>query len=213
MRAGLASVQLRAVKPIAEGEEITLTYLDAAHPIRQRIEMLRSGYFFECSCRECTPVVGQVTRTQLLDAYHCPKAGCSGLLVDLQPSSGYLNAADVEYECSECHQRERGLLAFSSSLEERLNREYNQRTPQRSLELVRQVQRVLECREHGAEPRPRAHQHHYLHLLCHDLMSSCLSDMANLRESVREFEKVVETYVRDGCHEGGSARRNGLTER
>ncbi|EKX54810.1 hypothetical protein GUITHDRAFT_99460 [Guillardia theta CCMP2712] len=47
------SMQLRALKDIEEGEELSLSYVDPAEPLAVRQEELRRRYFFSCSCFLC----------------------------------------------------------------------------------------------------------------------------------------------------------------
>jgi len=44
---------IRALRDIASGEELTIAYVDVAHPLQQRQELLRSQYHFTCDCPYC----------------------------------------------------------------------------------------------------------------------------------------------------------------
>eukprot|EP00960_Hanusia_phi_P007857 224857-Hanusia_phi.AAC.1 len=46
-------MQLRALRDIEEGEELTLSYIDPAEPLVVRQEELRKRYFFSCTCNMC----------------------------------------------------------------------------------------------------------------------------------------------------------------
>jgi hypothetical protein len=43
----------RAVKDIAEGEEISISYIDATLPFQKRYSQLQQEYYFECGCPRC----------------------------------------------------------------------------------------------------------------------------------------------------------------
>ena len=45
--------QLRALAPLAPGDEITLAYVDVCAPAAQRRDELRRGYYFDCGCDRC----------------------------------------------------------------------------------------------------------------------------------------------------------------
>ncbi|OWZ16144.1 hypothetical protein PHMEG_00010103 [Phytophthora megakarya] len=47
-------MELRAMKPIMSGEEITQTYVDIALPRRERHQRLQSKYHFSCGCARCS---------------------------------------------------------------------------------------------------------------------------------------------------------------
>ncbi|KAI9831374.1 MAG: hypothetical protein M1826_003547 [Phylliscum demangeonii] len=44
---------LRSVEPVAQGHEITLTYVDTTDPYPRRQRDLRDRYFFACACAKC----------------------------------------------------------------------------------------------------------------------------------------------------------------
>ncbi|KDO31893.1 hypothetical protein SPRG_03109 [Saprolegnia parasitica CBS 223.65] len=47
-------LQMRALRPIAAGEEITHAYMDVAIPATKRRRQLQAQYHFDCSCARCT---------------------------------------------------------------------------------------------------------------------------------------------------------------
>jgi len=51
--APLGSQVIRALRNISAGEELTIAYVDVAHPLLQRQELLRSQYHFTCDCPYC----------------------------------------------------------------------------------------------------------------------------------------------------------------
>lgn len=48
------TMAIRAVRAINEGEEITITYIDAKLPCARRQEILRNAYCFTCTCPHCS---------------------------------------------------------------------------------------------------------------------------------------------------------------
>ena len=44
---------VKAIRPIARGEEILISYIDATNPFRQRQNELFERYFFKCDCPKC----------------------------------------------------------------------------------------------------------------------------------------------------------------
>lgn len=59
-------MELRAMKPIESGEEITQTYIDVALPRRERHQRLQQKYHFTCRCPRCSQ---QLHDSQSLDAF------------------------------------------------------------------------------------------------------------------------------------------------
>ncbi|XP_063066560.1 histone-lysine N-methyltransferase SMYD1a [Engraulis encrasicolus] len=47
-------IELRAMGPIAEGEELTVSYVDFLNLAKDRQKALKKQYYFECSCEHCT---------------------------------------------------------------------------------------------------------------------------------------------------------------
>ncbi|KIW77954.1 hypothetical protein Z517_07787 [Fonsecaea pedrosoi CBS 271.37] len=48
------SISVRALRPIARDEEVTLSYIDTTFPFEKRQEELRTRYFFTCTCSLCS---------------------------------------------------------------------------------------------------------------------------------------------------------------
>ncbi|KCV70782.1 hypothetical protein H696_03132 [Fonticula alba] len=48
----------RAVRPIAVGEEVTISYVPTNRPVSTRRHQLREGYFFNCGCDRCCQEAG-----------------------------------------------------------------------------------------------------------------------------------------------------------
>jgi len=44
---------LVARRPIAAGEELSITYMDSSRPFAERRARLLHGYGFECACAKC----------------------------------------------------------------------------------------------------------------------------------------------------------------
>jgi len=47
------SVEVRAIAPIACGEEICISYADSVGDVTQRRKVLRDSFFFDCACERC----------------------------------------------------------------------------------------------------------------------------------------------------------------
>ena len=50
---GAAAVDVRVIRPVRAGDELTLSYLDASLPRRRRRAALWAKYRFECDCERC----------------------------------------------------------------------------------------------------------------------------------------------------------------
>jgi hypothetical protein len=64
------TLSLRALRPLKEGEEITLSYIDSTQPTPLRQSALRDRWFFTCACALCAaaPNIPQ-------DSLQCPSCG------------------------------------------------------------------------------------------------------------------------------------------
>jgi len=60
------NIFVRAVKPIKEGEELFISYIDQAAPSKDRREMLKDQYYFDCGCKQCECGVKDDLRTAYL---------------------------------------------------------------------------------------------------------------------------------------------------
>lgn len=52
-RPGNHCLKIRALRPIASGEEVVVSYVDATNPRRVRQRELQDRYFFTCECSKC----------------------------------------------------------------------------------------------------------------------------------------------------------------
>ncbi|KAA8914980.1 hypothetical protein FN846DRAFT_770634 [Sphaerosporella brunnea] len=79
-----ASLTLRSLRPITEGEELTLPYVDTTLATSHRLSTLRERWFFTCRCPLCTssPNIPQ-------DQLQCPSCQTPGL----PPLCTHCNAA------------------------------------------------------------------------------------------------------------------------
>lgn len=50
----LLRIELRSLGKIAEGEELTVSYVDYINLSEERRRMLKTQYFFDCTCEHCT---------------------------------------------------------------------------------------------------------------------------------------------------------------
>lgn len=46
-------IELRSLGKISEGEELTLAYVDFLNLSEERQRLLKTQYFFECTCEHC----------------------------------------------------------------------------------------------------------------------------------------------------------------
>lgn len=49
----LVRIELRALGKIAEGEELTVAYVDYMNLSEERQRLLKTQYFFDCTCEHC----------------------------------------------------------------------------------------------------------------------------------------------------------------
>lgn len=83
-----------ATKPIAKGEQITMTYTDLLWDTTLRRQFLRATKHFSCCCSRCSD---PKENGSLLAALKCASEACTGLLLPDQP----LNYASP-WTCSQC---------------------------------------------------------------------------------------------------------------
>lgn len=98
---GGCALVTRAVRDIAEGEEVCRSFSHAATAGHARRQLLRRTHGFECACERCDAAVGsdlfELEREQL--ALACPLAGANGHNTHaLLPSNPY--AASPSFACS-----------------------------------------------------------------------------------------------------------------
>ncbi|KAJ7572618.1 hypothetical protein C8J56DRAFT_790580 [Mycena floridula] len=67
------SLTLQAVRPISDGQEVTIQYIDSTLPRDQRREKLRALYGFDCRCSHCTckGSHSDLARRELQDFWKC----------------------------------------------------------------------------------------------------------------------------------------------
>jgi len=75
------------IRPIAKGEEVSISYVDTAGLRSMRQKELRERYKFECKCEECER---KEERVDPREAFECPEKGCEGLLATRGMYSGGL---------------------------------------------------------------------------------------------------------------------------
>lgn len=49
----LLRIELRSLGKIAEGEELTVSYVDFINVSPERQRLLKTQYFFDCTCQHC----------------------------------------------------------------------------------------------------------------------------------------------------------------
>ena len=47
------TVTVRALRAVAAGEELSITYIGLNQGVRERRKLLKKGYGFRCSCKRC----------------------------------------------------------------------------------------------------------------------------------------------------------------
>lgn len=99
----LAVVTLRSV---AEGEEVTLAYVDPCQPRALRRSLLARGFRFACSCTRCAAPLRRTHRDAMLTAFTCECGGHfarpDGSCVDLvtRADAGLTDDADTPPICA-----------------------------------------------------------------------------------------------------------------
>ncbi|KAF4129026.1 hypothetical protein GN958_ATG21775 [Phytophthora infestans] len=90
-------MEVRALRDIEEGEEITLSYIDIDKERSERQKELRDTKHFDCQCERCsTPLSESVDR--FLDGFRCPR--CS---VKASEEENYLLAqVEDKLVCPDC---------------------------------------------------------------------------------------------------------------
>ncbi|KAL4965633.1 S-adenosylmethionine-dependent methyltransferase [Aspergillus stella-maris] len=49
-------LHIKAIRPIAKDEQITISYIDTTYPTRTRQKELKERYFFTCQCSKCSSI-------------------------------------------------------------------------------------------------------------------------------------------------------------
>lgn len=77
------SIRLRALRPIAPGEELTIGYIDLSELRSERQKILRESYGFLCTCSRCSSLEELWSDTRVR-AWACPRRaqGCVGACVE-----------------------------------------------------------------------------------------------------------------------------------
>lgn len=90
----------KALYPIPAGAELTISYIDAHAPTRQRREELRNAYYFTCICPRCSKDFGKFPRDYYDNFYQrylrCPKGPGLMRLDSYQGEEESQNASDDE---------------------------------------------------------------------------------------------------------------------
>lgn len=164
------NIRLRALRPIAPGEELTIGYIDISNTRKLRQEALLEGYGFECACSRCSSLEEQWRETQVV-GWACPRRGCLGACVE-EPQGAALFRAwratrDGIVECNES--RARVCTACGARLE---------------VNEVHKRQADLEKAEH--------HRQEFDRLLAH--RGSQKADA--LRDALKEADKICDVYAR-----------------
>ena len=73
------NIRIQALRPIARGEELCISYIDLEGNTSDRRELLRKHYLFDCVCVRCLDATEQSDR--IVEAMMCKKKMCSGLLI------------------------------------------------------------------------------------------------------------------------------------
>lgn len=61
---------VRAVRPIRQGDQIFISYVDTTNPTQLRRQELRERYFFDCACSKCSsPAQDKVDERQVIEAF------------------------------------------------------------------------------------------------------------------------------------------------
>ena len=82
------SISVTAIEAIAEGEELRISYIDQALPLRCRHKALYERWQFVCTCERCASAEAEEIDRRV-HGFYCPMSDCSSLLVPLRhPGTG-----------------------------------------------------------------------------------------------------------------------------
>ncbi|KAG9445810.1 hypothetical protein H6P81_011938 [Aristolochia fimbriata] len=76
---------VRAVSPIPEGTEVTISYIETAASTETRQKALKEQYLFTCKCPRCINQgkVEDIQETAILEGYRCKDMTCDGYLLTI----------------------------------------------------------------------------------------------------------------------------------
>ncbi|KAG7375448.1 SET and MYND domain-containing protein 3 [Phytophthora boehmeriae] len=74
-------MQVRTVRDVEAGEELTVSYIELLQPTHARREELKNSYFFECACARCQDAIQEegVQEDWFLDGLECGECEASGV--------------------------------------------------------------------------------------------------------------------------------------
>ncbi|EOD12047.1 hypothetical protein EMIHUDRAFT_452240 [Emiliania huxleyi CCMP1516] len=85
---------LRALRPLAAGEAVTIGYVDLAAAASERRQALRSSYLFTCECRACEEALAPTPAARKREAARCEAA--ASLREEQRAELAAIDAADWE---------------------------------------------------------------------------------------------------------------------
>ncbi|OQS00540.1 hypothetical protein ACHHYP_03383 [Achlya hypogyna] len=89
------TLELRALRGIAPGDELTISYAELIASKETRQADLRTSYFFTCTCQRCTGSHHWASTEKYLQSLCCARPGCTGLVT--------LSLDDSVYVCEACN--------------------------------------------------------------------------------------------------------------
>jgi hypothetical protein len=97
---------IRSIRDIAQGEQVTISYIDNTYKRSLRRGELRTGYFFQCQCQGCVPPDNIFLAR---DSFLCENTNCKSLI----PEPGLSNT----FSCPKCQTSQSLSLDSLRSLE------------------------------------------------------------------------------------------------
>jgi hypothetical protein len=105
-------MEVHALEPIAEGQEIFISYIDTAQWFSRRQQYLSHEYCFECKCSKCVKFLdSQGNSEKGFFHFRCPQEGCDGVLrmseqfLDVDLAFSTFSSAETPsstLNCSDC---------------------------------------------------------------------------------------------------------------
>jgi SET and MYND domain-containing protein len=214
----------RALRPIAAGEPLTISYIDLYQPRNDRRELLQNSKFFTCTCPRCTEPLSQSIDASIV-AFNCTNKACLGILVEQlepqllpteQPKSGKKKKGSssqkgvknpstpiLVHKCTEC-----GLLQPTAVLERKIeeitsafntaSELYSKGTPSATDAAKRQFEAILT--KYGASSSNSAFltlvDDHWLLFNTAQRLTNCCVRSGDVVGAIRALKRVVASSKR-----------------
>eukprot|EP00741_Cyanophora_paradoxa_P014922 tig00020830_g14396.t1 len=186
---------VRAVVPVAKGEELCLSYTDMYQVAAVRQEHLQNTYYFKCECPRCKEEAGGASPDRFLRAFRCPIPRCTGVLEAAE--KGEEAATCAALRCGKCGERKEGAEQV------------------RSMEAVARafLAKGTEQREGGLFPEARAtleqllalyekvlHGHHVVLFQAYSGLMNVCNATLDLHAAATYCRKIIHLMENAGCY-------------